>query len=74
MTEAVKKASEYGFKELGLTRITAHVFHFNVASAKVLEKTGYKCEGYLRSHYQKDGKIFDGKLYALLDSDFLFKD
>lgn len=67
MTEAVKKAAEYAFKELGLTKITANVFHFNIGSARVLEKAGFQCEGYLRSHYKKDGKIFDGKLYAILN-------
>lgn len=71
MTEAVKTAVEYGFKEFGLMRITAHVFHFNVGSARVLEKAGFQCEGYLRSHYIKDGKIFDGKLYALLKNDLI---
>jgi tRNA-Thr(GGU) m(6)t(6)A37 methyltransferase TsaA len=64
MTEAVKIASNYGFAELELTRITANVFHFNIGSARVLEKSEFQCEGYLRSHYKKDGKIFDGKLYA----------
>lgn len=69
MTEAVKKVSEFGFKEFGLLRITANVFHFNVGSARVLEKAGYKLEGYLRNHYKKDGKLFDGKLYAKLPED-----
>jgi len=69
MTAAVKKAVEFGFKEFGLTRITADVFHFNIGSARVLEKAGFQCEGYLRSHHKKDGKIFDGKLYAILNSD-----
>lgn len=67
MTAAVKMASEYAFKEFGLTRITASVFHFNIGSARVLEKAGFQCEGHLRSHYKKDGKIFDGKLYAILN-------
>lgn len=69
MTEAVKVASRYGFKELGLARITAHVFSFNIGSAKVLENAGFQCEGVLRSHYKKDGKLFDGKIYAMLSSD-----
>ncbi len=69
MTASVKKAVEFAFKEFGLTRITANVFHFNIGSARVLEKAGFQCEGYLRSHYKKDGKIFDGKLYAILNSD-----
>ena len=66
MTKSVKTAVEHGFKEFGLTRITANVFHFNLASARVLEKAGFQCEGYLRSHYKKDGTIVDGKLYAII--------
>lgn len=66
MTEAVKVASRYGFEQLGLIRITANVFDFNIGSARVLEKAGFQCEGYLRSYYKKDGKIFDGKLYAMI--------
>ena len=69
VTEAVHKVTAFAFKEFGLVRITANVFHFNVRSARVLEKAGFQCEGYLRSHYEKDGKIFDGKLYALLKGD-----
>lgn len=64
MTEAVKSMCHYAFEELGLARLTAHVFHFNFGSARVLEKAGFQLEGYLRNHYSKDGQIFDGKLYA----------
>jgi [ribosomal protein S5]-alanine N-acetyltransferase len=64
MTSAVRSVSEYSFSDLGLVRVTAHVFDFNVASARVLEKAGFQCEGRLRKHYKKDGAIFDGLLYA----------
>ena len=67
MTEAVKVATKFGFMEFGLVRITANVFHFNTGSARVLEKAGYQLEGLLRSHYKKDGTIFDGKLYAKVE-------
>jgi len=66
VTEAVKKVTEFGFQELGLIRITANIFHFNVGSAKVLEKAGFQQEGYFRKHYQKDGILFDGRLFAKL--------
>ena len=66
MTKAVKVACEYGMKELGLIRITANVFDHNNRSARVLEKAGFQCEGLLRKNYEKDGKIFDGKLYSLI--------
>jgi RimJ/RimL family protein N-acetyltransferase len=69
MTEVVKKVSHFGFAELGLIRITANVFDFNAGSAKVLEKSGFRLEGILRSHYKKDAKIFDGRLYAKLATD-----
>ena len=64
MTKAVQVVTPLGFKEFGLVRITANVFHFNTGSARVLEKAGYRLEGVLYKHYKKDGNIFDGKLYA----------
>ena len=64
ITKAVQKATDLAFREFGLIRVTAHVFDFNGGSARVLEKCGYQLEGILRKHYQKNGKIFDGKIYA----------
>ena len=49
-----------------LTGITAHVFQFNLASARVLEKNGFVFEGNLRKHYLKNGRFIDGKLYSLV--------
>lgn len=66
MTAVVGKACEYAFAQWNLVRITAHVFDFNVPSARVLEKNGFVCEGYLRKHFLKDGRFIDGKLYALV--------
>jgi len=64
MTEAVQKITDFAFADLGLIRITANVFQFNTASARVLEKAGFCLEGHFRKHYLKNGKIFDGLLYA----------
>lgn len=64
MTAAVERLSEYSFSELGLVRISALVFHFNGASARVLEKAGFHCEGRLRNYFKKDGVVFDGLLFA----------
>lgn len=36
----------------------------NRASARVLEKAGFICEGRLRSNILKDGKVLDSFLYA----------
>lgn len=64
MTEAVQRFTELCFTQLRLVRLEATVFHFNKASARVLEKAGYELEGVLRKYHLKDGKIFDGLLYA----------
>ena len=69
MTEAARKSTAYAFREFGLVRVTANVFVTNLGSARVLEKSGFQLEGVLRSHYKKDGKIFDGKLYGKLATD-----
>jgi [ribosomal protein S5]-alanine N-acetyltransferase len=64
MTEAIKTFTEICFTKLRLIRLEATVFHFNQASCRVLEKTGFEYEGLLRKFHEKDGKIFDGLLYA----------
>ena len=66
MTAVVKAACQHAFENLGLARITAHVFHFNIASARVLEKCGFEQEGYLRKHHLKDGQFIDAKVYGLV--------
>lgn len=64
MTRAVKAITEYAIQELGMLRIYAEPYHTNPASAKVLEKAGFKCEGTLRSSVVKDGKILDQKIFG----------
>ncbi len=63
-TQAVKRITQFGFSKLKLKRIYATVFSPNKASARVLEKTGYKYEGKLRKFYKKDGRLIDALLYA----------
>ena len=69
MTDAVRAYVEYAFGELKMLRLTAHVFVSNLASARVLEKNGFKLEGHLRKHFQKDGEWLDSLLYGLLKED-----
>ena len=65
MSSAVEEVCKIGFNKLGLSRITANVFEQNIGSARVLEKCGFTLEAVcLKNHYKKDGKIFNGKLYA----------
>jgi ribosomal-protein-alanine N-acetyltransferase len=69
MTDAVRAYVRYAFTELGLLRLTADVLQGNLASARVLEKNGFKLEGYLRQHIRKDGRLLDVSFYGLLRDD-----
>ena len=62
----VREACRFACKNWKLARITAHVFEFNVASARVLGKSGFEREGLLKKYYLKDGKFVDGIGYALV--------
>jgi RimJ/RimL family protein N-acetyltransferase len=64
MTEAVSAFVPWAFERFSLTRIYAHVFEFNVASARVLAKSGFECEARLRKAVIKDGRILDEFLFA----------
>ncbi len=66
MTSVVKRACEWAVHEWGLVKITAHVFAFNGASARVLDKCGFQQEGYCHKHYPKDGKYLDARCFALV--------
>lgn len=70
MTDVVRGFVTYAFAEFQVVRLTAHVFAFNIASARVLEKNGFKLEGLLRQHYRKDGKLLDARVYGLLRDDY----
>ncbi len=65
-TAVVRAVCRHGFEELGLAKITAHVFSFNDASARVLEKCGFELEGYLKKHFLKDEEFIDAKAYGLV--------
>ncbi|HIG98523.1 TPA: GNAT family N-acetyltransferase [Candidatus Woesearchaeota archaeon] len=64
MTEVVKLVCGHAFGRLKLGRIYASVFRPNRASARVLEKAGFRLEGINRKNCLKNGRIYDGMLYA----------
>lgn len=66
MTSVVRRLCGAAFSGMKLVRITAHVFPFNAASSRVLEKCGFKLEGLLRKHALKNGAYLDCSLYALV--------
>ena len=66
MTRALKVFCAYGFERLALQRIEANTFLSNERSGRVLEKAGFKLECVRHAYYLKNGRILDGKMYALL--------
>ncbi len=66
-TEAAGAMVEYGFRELGLHRISSWCIADNVASARVLEKVGMRQEGRLRENEYFKGRWWDTLVYAILD-------
>lgn len=65
-TEAAGALVDFGFAELGLSRIYAHVLDGNVASCRVLDKLGMINEGIRRQHVRKGKKLVDVVLYGML--------
>jgi RimJ/RimL family protein N-acetyltransferase len=66
MTGAVRALTEYAFRRLPLNRIYAEPFAHNLASVRVLEKTGFLREGVLRANVVKDNTVLDQIVYAKL--------
>lgn len=66
MTAVVAAARDYALAQWRLVRISAYVFDLNAASARVLEKNGFACEGVHRKQFLKDGRFLDAKVYAFV--------
>ncbi|MCZ8186727.1 MAG: GNAT family protein [Beijerinckiaceae bacterium] len=69
MTEAVKALTRHAFLRLGLERIEAACLPDNAASVRVLEKAGFRREGYARGYLSIAGARRDHVLFARLKSD-----
>lgn len=69
-TEAVRLVLEFGFQTLNIHRIEAYVAPQNLASVRVLEKSGFVREGLLRQLLFINGVWVDHYMYAILQNDF----
>ena len=63
-TEAVRQICGIAFRELALERIIGEVFPENLASARVLEKNGFRLEETKPGAVVKGGKAMDVQVYA----------
>jgi ribosomal-protein-alanine N-acetyltransferase len=70
MGEAIQALLTFGFDEIRLNRIEAHVLPDNVASARFLEKLGFQQEGLLREYEWVNGKFKDILMFSLLRKDY----
>lgn len=66
MHEALNALVGHGFGALELQRIEADIDPRNAASARCLERLGFKCEGVLRERWIVAGEVSDSALYGLL--------
>jgi RimJ/RimL family protein N-acetyltransferase len=66
-TEAAKLIVEYAFNELKLHRIEAGVMPHNLASIRVLEKSGFHKEGLALKNVKINGKWEDHQVLAILN-------
>ena len=66
MDEALHALLHYGFDEMDLNRIEADIDPRNLASARSLERLGFRKEGQLRERWIVAGEVSDSALYGLL--------
>jgi RimJ/RimL family protein N-acetyltransferase len=70
-SSATKLLTQFGFESIGFERIEAVVNVENIASRKLLEKSGYTLEGIMRKKSRKeDGTQIDMALYAATREDW----
>jgi [ribosomal protein S5]-alanine N-acetyltransferase len=70
MTEALKAATDYVFKELNFHRIMANYMPHNRRSGNVLKRLGFVVEGYARDYLLINGKWEDHILTSLVNPDW----
>jgi ribosomal-protein-alanine N-acetyltransferase len=69
MSRAVRATLLYAFSYQGLHRIEAACLPNNEPSKRLLERVGFRQEGYARAYLNINGQWRDHLLFALLDSD-----
>jgi ribosomal-protein-alanine N-acetyltransferase len=69
MTQAVKLLAEFAFRDLLLERLEAACLPENAASIRVLEKAGFRREGYARAYLSIAGRRRDHLLFGLVKTD-----
>ena len=70
VTEALKKVLAYGFDDLQMHSIEAVIDPGNIASERVLQKSGFVKEAHLTENEYFNGTFYDSVIYSLLKRNF----
>ena len=70
MREALTPLLRHGFTTLELHRIEADVDPGNVASARLLDRLGFRREGRMRERWFVDGRYGDSEVWGLLEAEW----
>ncbi len=70
MSRALRQVLAELFTHTDLERIEARCATPNVASRRVLERAGFRCEGTLKAYFVLHGERVDNELYAVLKRDW----
>ena len=68
-TQALTLVLRHAINKMNINRIEATCKVNNIASARVMEKSGMHYEGTLRQYSSKNGKYYDVKIYSLIKDD-----
>jgi RimJ/RimL family protein N-acetyltransferase len=65
LTHAIPQVLDFAFKTYDITRVFARPFSTNLASQRVLEKTGFSLEAKLEKTIFKNGEFLDELIYGI---------
>jgi [ribosomal protein S5]-alanine N-acetyltransferase len=68
MKEALQAVIDFGFNNIRLHSIEAHINPSNTASAKLLEAVGFVREAYFKEDYFFRDRFLDSAIYSLLNN------
>lgn len=71
MAEAMDLVLEYAVENIGLHRLEANIQPENIPSLKLVQKVGFRREGFSPKYLQIGGKWCDHERWAILDEEVL---